>query len=394
VWVVQPPGYLDDLDAEGRSEWQARVTRCIGEAIGDLGPIGPNLRLEVGEPSAGVSVQWTGFPERVAFCLSRSDALELFDAAPAASGTRALQEEYLEWRVVREGSQIQRIEMTTELPEYWAVLAAHAPERLLALVAEFTGQERGAAGDVFGGDDVRDPDVSPAERELGFRERMLGTGTSPYNDGRRAICCMRQQSNTLSSLAALAAAASTPRLVADSIDGRIRSLRCSESIPLFLRSTAQIGRASDPLLVERLGQLAFEGREIAIDSPLGLYIQNVEAGRLLAPDGSNVPEEWFQLSRGGLGPDRRRRFQRLVLEVPSEEGYCVSDLVDLATEQPIRHGGEIADLVTVALFLRVSERQEAPVPAEPLELPAAGVDDEGCRELRARYLATPKEAGR
>jgi len=377
---MELPGFVDDLDSAGQAEWQALVAAYVDEAIAEFGSPAASLRVGLGAESALVSVEWTGFPERVASCLGRREALELVDAAPGVPGGRVVQEEYLEWRVVRRGPQIQLVELTTELPDYWAVLAAHNPERLLALVAEFAGETRVAAGDVFGRADALDPRLSPEERESGFRGQMLALGRSPYNDGRRAICCMRQQSNTLFGVAALAAAASTPQMIVDRLDGRIRALRCSESVPTFRLGAARLGRASDPLLVEQLAQIAFDGRELALDLPVGLYIQDVERGRLLAPDGSDVPEAWFRFSRGEVGADGRRRFQRLTFEVPAEEHFCISDLVDAATERPIEFGGEIADLVSVALYLRVSEKGRLTVKTEPVAIPKSGAD-EGCSEL-------------
>ena len=391
--IVELPGYVDDLGAAGKLEWEARVVAYVEDALHTFASQPAALRLRLAADAALASVSWTGFPERVASCLTRREALRLLDAGPGGAAGRAHQEEYVEWRVVERRSQIQRIEMTTELPDYWALMAAHNPQRVLALAAEFAGKERVAAIDVFGRDDAVEPHMSPAERKAGFRTQML-EGSSPYNDGRRAICCMRQQSNTLFSLIALAAAASTAQVIVDEVDGRIRPLRCDESVRLFRSGVAQLGRSSDPLVVERLGQLAVEGREIAFDSPVGLYIENVETGRLLTPHGSRVPEDWFRFSRGAVGPDGRRRFQRLVFEVPRDEPFCVSDLIDVATEQPIEHGGEIADLISVVLFLRVSRERTLPVPTEPVKLPPydASVDD--CSELRDLFASFRSEAAR
>jgi hypothetical protein len=119
-------------------------------------------------------------------------------------------------------------------------------------------------------------------------------------------------------------------------------------IPL-LGGTAVAGRASDPVIVERLGRLAFERRLVAFDDPVGVYVQGVEHTRLRTPEGSPVPPEWFAASRGVAG-----RHQRLVLEVPAGEGFRVSDLVDAATERPIRHGAQIAELVQLRVPLRTS----------------------------------------
>jgi hypothetical protein len=341
---LRAPGSLAELGPAGAQAWEDRV--------GGLLRALPRDSLLQPAPSADTpgltAPDWTGFPTRVAECLTRAQALRLLDR------TRALQEEYVEWRVVRDGDTIRRVELTTELADYWRVLAAHEPERTLELVAEFAGER-------------------PADVHDGLDPQALLTG--PYNDGTHAICCMVQRSNTLEALLALAAAATTPRIVRDVVSGRLRCLTCDESIPMF-EGAAQLGRSSDPVLVERFGRLAFEGRLVALDDPVGVYIAGVEQTRLRTPDGEPVPSEWFQLTRGG---------QRLVL---APQGMAVSDLVDVATEQPIRHGGQIAELVQLKLRLRVSEPgvvgSEMP---EPVELERAAADPRDCAEVRRKHEA-------
>jgi hypothetical protein len=382
--VVQTACYPDDLDPVMVGELQARIAACIEESIAEFGSKDTALRTRVGRDSARVSVEWIGFPERLASCLTRRRSLQLLDAESGSPGGRNVQEEYLEWRVVCDGSSIRRIELTTELPEYWAFLAGCKPERLLELIAEFADEEQLDPDAVFGRANALDREVSAAERERAFRENMLETGTNPYNDGTRAICCMRHQSNTLYSLATLAAAASTPQLVIDSLDRRRRSPNCNESIGLLLAGLAEPGRASDPLLVERFAQLAFEGREVALDWPVGVYMQHVEPGRLFRPDGRRVPQEWFQFSRGCVACDGQRRYQRLIFEVPAELGFAISDLIDTATGRRIEFGGEIADLVGVTLFLRVGERGTSPLPIKPVEVDAT-IATNKCEELTRLY---------
>jgi hypothetical protein len=384
---------LNDLDAYGQTAWQRRTVDYVGDAIAQYGSPAGAFRADLADASARASVQWTAFPERVAACLGRRGALELLDARPGMPGGRALQEEYAEWRVVRHGSQIKRVELTTELPDYWALLAVQNPQRLLALVAEFAGEDEVCAADVFGDAAALNDDTSPAEREHAFRKRMLEAGRSPYNDGRRAICCMRQQSNSLFSAAALTAAALVPRAVVDPLDKRLRALRCDEAIRLFRLGLAELGRASDPLLVERLGQLAFEGRAVALDLPVGVYIQSVARGRLRTPDGARLDDDWFRFSRGGVDADGRNRFRRLVVEAPAGCDWCVSDLVDVATESRIRFGGEIADLVSVVLIFRVSGEGALASPVKPARLrPAPGL--QGCGELKAVQAAFRQKRSR
>jgi hypothetical protein len=328
---MEEPGGLRDLGAAGRAAWDAALARCLPSGHPYLLPA-PDRRTPL-----VVGPDWTGLPVRVAGCLGRARALAVLDAQ------RGLQEEYLEWRTVRgAGGAIRRVELTTELRDYWRVLAAHEPERTVDLVGELTGRA-----------------IPPRE--------LKGLRDSRFNDGRDGICFMTHRSNDLASLAGLAAAAAMPCTAGD------RRATASEVIPL-LADAAVAGRGSDPVIVEALGRLASEGRLLAVGDPVGVYVSGVEHTRLRAPGGSTVPREWFTASRGD---------QRLVFEVPAGEGFLVGDLVDAATERPIRHGGQIAELVQLRAFFRASApgaaRSRAKLEADPRR--RAPVP---CRDVRAR----------
>lgn len=342
---MREPGCVDELGPEGAEAWSAHVRRCLDQALARLGP-SELLRLERGRRVRGSTVvDWTGLPTRVTRELGRARALKNLDAQ------RDLQEEYVEWRAVRERGRIVRVELTTELAAYWRFLAAYQPRRALELAAGFAGVDRAPPSALFGSFDPLAPSATPHERRRAF------TAASAWNDGRRAICFMVQPTNTLEALLALAVVATRRRTVEDAAFGHDRCLTASEAIPL-LEGCAQAGRASDPLLVERLGRLAFEERLVCFDDPIGVYLQGVEHARLRTPDGGAVPPDWFAFGRGvspGHSGDGRARYQRLTVEVPEEAGFAVGELVDIATEQPIRHGGQIAELVQVAVVIGASQ---------------------------------------
>jgi hypothetical protein len=339
---MDEPGGLRDLDDSGRAAWAAAVAAGI--------PAGAHpflLRAADRRTREVTGPDWTGLPTRIVGCLGRARALALLDA------DRRLQEEYLEWRTVRDpGGAIRRVELTTELRDYWRVLAAHEPERTVDLVGELTGRAV-RPRQLYG---VRAPAaLSPAARGDAFAATTIAR-SNPLNDGHAGICFMSHRSNDLASLALLVAAAATPCVVRDRASGRRRCATAAEVIPL-LGGAALAGRASDPVIVERLGRLAFERRLVAFDDPVGVYVQGVEHTRLRTPDGSAVSSEWFAASRAmsaEAAPDGRARHQRLVLEVPGPERFRVSDLVDAATERPIRHGAQIAELVQLRVLLRTS----------------------------------------
>jgi hypothetical protein len=358
VAIVQEPGGLDALDDAGLAAWNEATEHIFARVTSDsdehpyLLPVPDDRTREVTGPD------WTGLPPRVVNCLTRRGALALLDwsARCGAEGRRRLQEEYIEWRVVRdEHGVIERIELTTELRDYWAVIAAHAPKELLELVSGFVGRAV-QPEEVYGNRGALE--LGPEQRARGFGETMLDRErTSPLNNGREGICFMVHPSNDLDALLRIAAAAASPCVLEDEVTGRRRCATACEAIPLLDESAVE-GRASDPVIVERLGRLAFERRLTSFDDPLGIYIQGVEQTRLRTPDGAPVPVEWFTFSRGLSGaeaPDHRPRHQRLVVAVPPEHGFPLGELVDAATEQRIRYGGQIADLVQLRLLLRTSE---------------------------------------
>jgi hypothetical protein len=375
---MDEPGGLRDLDETGRAAWEEAVMRCLRAASPAGGhpfviPVADERTAQVTGPD------WTGLPVRVVDCLTRARALPLLDS------DRRLQEEYVEWRTVRDrGGAIRRVELTTELRDYWRVLAAHEPERTVELVGELTGRAV-RPRDVYGISAPAGRD--PAEREKAFAATMVAR-PNPLNDGRSGICFMSHRGNDLRSLVTLVAVAAIPCVVRDAAGGRARCATASEAIPLLGRA-AVAGRASDPVIVERVGRLAFERRLVAFDDPVGVYIQGVEHTRLRTPDGSPLPPEWFAASRGtsaGASPDGRARHQRLVLEVPAGEGFAVSDLVDVATERPIGHGAQVAELVQLRALLRMSAPGVAPAHAALEARPRVrrAVPCRDVRELAAR----------
>ncbi len=80
-----------------------------------------------------VKIVWTAFPARL---LRGATSQEQRWAR--ADSERAVQDEYCEWSVERnDAGTITRVTVSTEVPEYWAHIAARDPNRLLALYRRF-----------------------------------------------------------------------------------------------------------------------------------------------------------------------------------------------------------------------------------------------------------------
>lgn len=377
--IVRTTAGLDELPPDA---WDARVAQEFSAALADQpgGQTGSSaLQPTMGDDGEVETLEWPAFPARIAACLGRGSTMRLLDwqgGGGTPHGRVRHQEEYAEWRVVRQDGRLRAIELTTELPEYWELLAGLAPERLLSLVAEFAATTTVAADAIFGELNPFNPATTPAQRIEAFRTTMLADQneqsprgpSSEFNNGRRAICCMIHRSNNLASLVRLVVTAARPLVVRDSMSGRTRFPSGAEAIR-GLGAAATDGRSSDPLIVERIVRFVSEGRVIGFDSPIGVGIVDVQQHQLAQPDGNDVPASWFRLSRGVTGSDGQTRHQRLALTVPADVDFDLDDIVVRRTGERLRFGGQLAELVQLAVFVWTSPADQrtdvAPVDPAP-----------------------------
>jgi hypothetical protein len=386
--MAKEPGNLSDLEGAGKAEWDKYVLDQIKEAIDSskTKQFLPEADNRINSPP--VAVDWSGFPIRLQTCLDGSfrKTLRFLDwqLGNVDAGRPIGHEEYLEWRVVRNGAgKITRMEFTTEIREYWQILAKYHPTKCLRLLGRFAGERIAAFEDVYG----RDPEQMTLEERLeSFQGNMFApNGTapkSPYNNGRRAIAFMCKAVNTLSAAIQLASFAAFP-YQAEETDGTIRSITGSEAIA-FTKQNALDCRNSDPTIVSSVIDLAVSGRYLTLDDPPGVYILDVQHEKILLPDRSgSIPHDWFEFQRGSRNEGERS--QRLVFEVPPSQGFTISDLIDEEIDDPIAFGGQIAKKILVGLYVRVSAPGAAsvtPIPVKVNDLPANRCD---CDSIKAAY---------
>jgi hypothetical protein len=388
--MAKEPGNLSDFEGAAQDAWNELIAGYFRTNASAHLLAQPDART----PEV-VAVEWGAYPVRIAACLeSTANSHRLLDwtTTQGAVGRAHLQEEYFEWRVVRGGTgKIQRVEMTTELPEYWLTLAAHHPLTTLRLIARFAGEAEVPPEAVYGLDPFA-AGVTPSQRQLAFEDAMLPRGGtapwSPYNNGEKAICFMTQGANTLGALIHLVAAAAFPFGMRDSAGGELRKLSGPEAIATGTQA-AQACRNSDPTVVGATIGLAWDGRLFALDDPIGIYIRSVQHSRLVQPNGEPVPSEWFEFQRGARphAPGDLERSQRLVLEVPPGYDFVVGDLVDTDTDQRIEYGGQVADLVQLAAYVRISAPGAGPAAKREVPRPDVRpcVDDPACGTVRGLW---------
>ncbi|MBW3607654.1 MAG: hypothetical protein KY463_04760 [Actinobacteria bacterium] len=301
------PGRLRDAPAASPfyESWHERVAgiirpRAPGRASRSFfDPSGTDF-----EPAAALAYPWIGFPRPHLLINHRDDRAAAFGAGE----NRDAQHEYLEWHVTRIDGKISRVVFVTETPEYWATLAAHAPERVLELYRELVDPAV-ALEDLFADDGKYDP-------------------RNQWNS-RRGIVHYIMSINSLSALINAQRDSVISPTSLDNYDG----------LPLRFDPDNEISTASDARFSLDIGACSRRGFAVTVGEPVGLYMVAWDDAGWTKPDGTPVGDYW-RVRRGT--PDAALRLE---YEVPAGEGFVVGDI--RIGGRPIEYGGQLAEHITV-----------------------------------------------
>lgn len=249
---------------------------------------------------------WMAFPRQV-LVDRRDDRQAAFSFADGDPATRDPQNEYCEWRVVRNAAgKITKVVFVTESPEYWEKLWADEPAAVVRLYQRL---------------------VSPAVVEADLRVAGPGSAYNKFNrwnttDG---IVHLIQRINNLSAAMSLAQGSIATGAARDNY----------ETVPPPLRTSV------DPRVQFDIGALARKPLAITLREPIGLYMTGFDDTGWTKPDDSPVDNYW-RLVRGPPG-----QILRLEYRVPPGAGFVVGDI--RIGGRPIEWGGQIAEHVTVMI---------------------------------------------
>jgi hypothetical protein len=250
------------------------------------------------DPIAERSLVWMGFPR--ALIVSHRDDRR---AAFAAGEVRDVQEEYCEWRAIRNSAgKITKVIFTTETPEYWEHLWAVSRPTVVALYRAL---------------------VSPAVVEADLGTPAVYNRRNDWNttDG---IVHFIQTINTLDAALGLA-------------QGSVNSGGARDNYEASPGPRTSV----DPRVAIDIGALARKGLSITLREPIGLYIAGWDDSGWTKPSGAPVGNYWT-IVRGAPG-----RVLRLEYQVPAGEGFVVGDI--RIGGRPIEWGGQIAEHVTCTI---------------------------------------------
>jgi hypothetical protein len=226
-------------------------------------------------------------------------------------------ERICEWRTRRdESGKLSAVVFTTEVPEYWSLVAENDPDLLVEMYRQWVG-----------------PAVQPADlfdADGGYlRDNQWNHATSDH------LTHLRQGTNTLLAAIRLTAEATVQRVDAagDRVTDRRELVVCGRlGEPL---------RNSDPQIADVVNDAVAAGSTVALANPLGLYLDGVQVAGFLAPDGADAASFWT-IERGQPGHVVRARF-----EVPEEHGYTLGDCI--LDGSLVEFGAQVADKVRVRI---------------------------------------------
>jgi hypothetical protein len=388
------PGRADQLDGELISAWNRTIEEMFDRQGRDL----RESRFfaldfeELVDPTETRAVKWTGDPAEPRFCLDdETVAQELSDWG--VLGRHVLHNEYCEYAVIMSEdaagqTRPKRVEITTELPEYWTCVAKHDPEQVRSMATDVLGREVGFR-ELYETDDpvALDPD----EREIAFAHAVAGNGGHRHLQEAGVAAQPRGRLNTeralfmthpingLDDLLYIVMFGARP-YAKRSGDGVDRA--STDEIFSTFSSSVLACRHADPAAALGAYGVAFEGGRVGFADPLGMYMREPNVS-VFSYQGGPVPEEWVRLGRGEDGA-----WQRLTFGPGDDDEAFLDDIVVSvgATDRPV-HGGyqvlqhvDIGPLVLTAAGEPVAEDEWLFV--DEVEPIVCG-DSSACADIRA-----------
>lgn len=318
------PGNADELSADLKREWNNMINdhyRALEARWGSrFFTINPDT-LEDPSPDSAI---WFGQPAEPAFCLGRDVAIELSDWG--ITGRHRTHNEYCEYRIVmgkdeNDKSRPKRIEVTTELAEYWTLIAMHDPERLRDMAVGILQRE--VSWEELYGSGVLSPQaLDPRERRLRFAREvaghghhsdLVGAGIPREPQGKintETLLFMSHRINGLDDLLYIVMFGAHPwnKLVNN------ERVKASKEALFRAGNVEHLAcRNADPAAATKAHEHVFNGKTVAFADPLGVSIRSFSQNKFFYKD-KVVPDNWVRFSRGDGVPGDvgQGNFQRLV----------------------------------------------------------------------------------
>jgi hypothetical protein len=310
------PGRADQLSDDLVARWNDAIQDAYQPLASVYGSRFFQMDFDAVQSASPAAVKWFADPAEPTFCVGPAAAKKLSDWG--TRGRHVLQTEYCEYHTVQQRDasgrlRPKRVQITTELREYWVTLATHDPDTVRSLAAGILGFEP-SWQDLYG---VANPaDLSAQQRKAAFSRMVAGHGNDdalasagvpeqpvgPLNTEHALF--MTHPINGLDDLIYIVMFGAKPyaRRTSAGLEPATRE-------QIFRRFGVEhlACRHADPAAALAAHGAAFNGQPVAFANPLGAYIQSF-SDFLFLYEGNPIPKAWVRLSRGEAGLYQRLEF--------------------------------------------------------------------------------------
>jgi hypothetical protein len=354
------PGKADKPSEQVTDKWNERIRQSYDSLTKSYGA-SRFIRLDGSEleDPARAPMKWFGEPMQPRRCIGDEWTQKLADWGDA--GRRGLHHEYVEYAIIRRRDsqgrlRPKRVQVTTELREYWLCAAMHDPFQLRRMAQEILGFQ--PAWEMLYG--VKDPfTLSLKQREIAFSTHTAGHGNDsglikikvpaqPIGKlNTEQALFMKSPINGLDDLMYIAVFGARPFAVRTA-EG-VRPATRDEILHAYKVEYLACHHA-DPNVVMGGHKAAIEGRTVAFDNPVGIYLRSFAKDLFRFRD-APVPDRWVRFGRGQPGMYQRLEFG------PGDEEDCYLDdiaLVTGANAEPLTGGYQLLRHLEIGPLLLIS----------------------------------------
>jgi len=397
----QVPGSADKLGSALVKKWNAIILEKYNEQERLHTDFFKLDYRQIKNPTQ-TAIKWFADPAEPGFCKSADVARKLSNWD--VRGRHELHNEYCEYctiyKVDKQGkNRPKRVQVTTELREYWLMLAVESPVKMRSIMKSILGYLP-KWQDLYGIDNPLK--LSKEERAVRFSTLVAGSGVNNgFNQfdiptqptGRintENALFMTHPINGLDDLIYIVLFGATPYAVKQGAN-----FQKATKDQIFRANNVEhlACRHADPAAAMGAYHAAFEGRSVAFANPLGMYIQSFSDG-VFSYNDQPLPQSWIRKSRGN---------QRLEFGPPDSEDVYLDDItVSIGgVDANLTGGYEVVQQIEVGPFVLIGE--PSAVPAGQYKPISAGTDPIKCNggsscarieALSAEYLSSNRQTTR
>jgi hypothetical protein len=355
------PGNADSVSTQILNAWNETIQQQYERLAPDLGSrffgIDPQT---VPSPTPTTAVKWFADPAEPVGCIDREYARLLSDWD--IRGRHALHNEYAEYHVIQRPDpntgrpRNKRVEVTTELREYWVCVARQDPDAVRSMAGTILGTPP-AWQDLYG---VADPtQLTPAQREVAFCRLVAGHGNDPALTAQGVpaqpigplntehALFMTHPINGLDDLLYIVMFGAKP--YARRVNNQLVPATRNQIFRAFGVEHLAC-RHADPAAAIGAHAQVFNGRTVAFANPLGMYLINFAKGIFLYQNQA-VSDAWVWFSRG-----QTDLYQRLEFGPPDDHPAFLDEIeVDVGgVPQRLTGGYQILQQLEVGPVVLIS----------------------------------------